>query len=33
VERAAEPFVEADTTEARFTQRNQRAFLDPAPKY
>src|SRR5215468_12530694 len=28
--RAAEPFVETDAAEARFAQRHQRAFLDPA---
>src|SRR5215472_2876599 len=28
--RAAEPFVETDAAEARFAQRHQRVFLDPA---
>ena len=28
--RAVEPFVEADAAEARFAQRHERAFLDPA---
>src|SRR5262249_54846268 len=30
--RAAEPLVETDAAEARLTQRNQRALLDPAPE-
>jgi len=27
---SADPFVEADATEARFTQRHERKLLDPA---